>query len=108
MLIPLELHHHGVEVPCDTPDIGHPWCPQDDVDVVVDVEEDGGVEALLLDVDEACEAKVDDVVRGTCVDQDVDASARHHSCKVHGGQPRTTDYVVPIIMRRLLSTSLVS
>jgi hypothetical protein len=49
-------------------------------ELIAAANEDGGVDTLLEKADEAC-----DVVCGARVDQDVDASARHHSYKVHGG-----------------------
>jgi hypothetical protein len=58
----------------------------------------GDADALLKKTDEAGDVDVDDIVRGACVDQDVDASPRHHTCFVHG--------VKPIIMRLLSMSSL--
>ena len=45
MFVSLERYHHGVEVPCHAPDVGQPRCPEDDVDVVADVDEDVGASA---------------------------------------------------------------
>ena len=50
--VSLELHHHGVEVPCDAPNVGQPWRLEDDVAVVADVEEEGvNLECLCVNAE---------------------------------------------------------
>jgi hypothetical protein len=46
--------------------------------LVVAADKDGGVDALLLETDEAGNVDVDDVVCGAHVDKDVDACSNHH------------------------------
>ena len=100
------LQLHGGEVLGHAAKTGQPRCPEDDVNVVVDVkevgvdiedvgvdaewytegcsaagdlvpatDEDGGVDALFLEADEAGDVDVDYVVRSACDDKDVGAGA---------------------------------
>ena len=53
--------------------------------LVAAADKDGGVDALLLETDEAGDVDVDDVVCGACVGQDVDTGPGHYSRQVHCG-----------------------
>lgn len=35
--IPMELHGHRFEVPCDDSNSSQPWCPQYDINVIANV-----------------------------------------------------------------------
>lgn len=74
-------------------------------DIIGRVDEEGGVEALLLEVDEPCEVEVNDVVGSACVDEDGAPVPRIAPARQMVRHPRTTDFGALNILSEGLATT---